>query len=68
MNIAVRIRTSQVSDALRAYIRRRLQFSLARFADGLAHVSVRVSDTEAASGDRLYACRVEVEIRPSGGP
>jgi ribosomal subunit interface protein len=68
MNIAVRIRTSRVSDGLRAYVQRRLQFSLARFADRLAHVSVRIAHTEGASGERLYVCRVEAEVRPSGGP
>ena len=68
MRVVVRIRTRDASDALRAYTLRRLQFSIARFADRLSHVSVRVADAEGNAGQRQYACRVEVEIRPSGGP
>jgi ribosomal subunit interface protein len=67
MDIVVKIRIGRISDGLRACIRRRLEFSLARFADRLAHVSVRVSDREPTPDGRLYVCRVEAEIRPSGG-
>jgi ribosome-associated translation inhibitor RaiA len=52
---------------LRGYIKRRLDFNLARFANRLSHVSVRISDGDGPSGGRLYSCRVEVEIRPSSG-
>jgi ribosomal subunit interface protein len=68
MKTAIRIRTSQLTDALRGYVERRLQASLGRFSSRVGHVSVRISDVEGASGQRLYSSRVEAEVRPSGGP
>ena len=68
MKIAVRIRTPRDSDALRAYIRRRFEASLARFADRVGHLSVLVSNGERTAGRRMYLCRAEVEVRPSAGP
>lgn len=68
MKTAVRIRTRQLADALRGYAERRLRAALEPFAGRIGHVSVRISDTEGDSGQRLYSSRVEAEIRPSGGP
>jgi ribosomal subunit interface protein len=67
MKTALRIRTNRLADALRGYIERRLQAGLARFSSRVAHVSVRISDVEGPSGQRLYSSRVEAEVRPSGG-
>ena len=68
MKVAVRIRSRQLRDALRAYIDRRVYSSLGRFADRLHHVSVAISDIDSGTGTRHYSCRVEAEVRPSGGP
>ena len=68
MRVVVRIRTRDASDALRAYTLRRLHLGIARFADRLSDLSAHVAETEGSAGELQYACRVEVEIRPSGGP
>jgi ribosomal subunit interface protein len=67
MNVAVRIRSRQLRDALRAYVDRRVYSSLGRFADRLHHVSVGISDIDSGKGTRYYSCRVEAELKPSGG-
>ena len=67
MNIVVRVRIGRASEMLRARIRRRLELSLARFGDRVAQVTVRVTSGESTSHGRLHVCRVEVELRPSGG-
>jgi len=67
MNVAVKIRSRQLTDAVRAYIDRRVYSSLARFAHRLHHVSVGISDIDTGTGAWHYSCRVEAELRPSGG-
>lgn len=67
MNVAVSIRTIHIPEALRAHVQRRLQFSIARFANRLGDVSIRIGHTEGASGERVYVCRAEAEVRPPGG-
>jgi ribosomal subunit interface protein len=68
MNVAVSIRSRQLRDALRAYIDRKVHSSLGRFGDRLHHVSVGISDIDSGTGTRYYSCRVEAELKPSGGP
>ena len=67
MNVAVRIRSRQLRDAVRAYIDRRVYSSLARFGDRLHHVSVGISDIDTGTSAPLYSCRIEAEVRPSSG-
>jgi ribosome-associated translation inhibitor RaiA len=67
MNVVVGVRIGRVREGLRACIRRRLELSLARFGDRVAQVTVRVSSREATSLGRLYVCRAEAELLPSGG-
>jgi ribosome-associated translation inhibitor RaiA len=67
VNVAVRIRIRHLRDAMRAYIDRRVYSSLARFAGRLHHVTASISDIAAGTGQRRYSCRIEAELRPSGG-
>ena len=65
MNVDVRIRTADLSDALRTYIERRLHFALGRFAGALGRVRVQVDDVAGAQGTTDTSCRIRAELLPN---
>ena len=65
MNINVHIRTADLDGALRTYIKRRLHFSLGRFAGKLGSVRVNVRDVAGARDTLDTACSIRAEILPS---
>ena len=62
MQIRTRITHSDVSEAFREYIERRLRFGLDRFADRVGAISVCIK----ADGPGGYQCRMSAQILPSG--
>ncbi len=65
MNINVHIRTADLDGALKTYIKRRLHFSLGRFAGKLGSIRVNVRDVTGARDTLDKACRIRAEILPS---
>ena len=66
MKIQIRKRRVEVSDALRAYVERRLGFALGRFGERLGSVTVRFSDVNGDRGGVDKRCQIDVDLRPLG--
>lgn len=66
MDVEVRIQSTDLGDALRDYVVRRLHFCLGRFAGRLGRVIVRVSDINGPRGGVDKSCRITAELLPSG--
>lgn len=66
MNTDIRIFDTDLAQALRAYVERRLHFSLSRFGKRVGRVSVRITDLNDLRGGVDKACRVSAEFLPSG--
>lgn len=66
MQIQIRTRNVEVTEHLRAYVKRRLGFALGRFGDRIAQIVVRVSDANGPSrGGVDKRCQVDVGLRSS---
>jgi ribosome-associated translation inhibitor RaiA len=65
MNGDVRIRSADVENSLRTYIKRRLHFSLGRFAVKLGHIRVQVEDVAGARGTADKSCSIRAELLPT---
>ena len=66
MEVEVRIHSTDVADAVRAYAARRLRFALGRFASRVGRVVVRISDANGARGGIDQRCQVSADLVPSG--
>ena len=66
MNTDVYIQSTDLTGALRTYIKRRLHFALGRFAGKVGRVTVRVEDIPGAGAIPGASCRIRVELLPSG--
>jgi ribosome-associated translation inhibitor RaiA len=67
MKIEVRFRGIQASDALRAYVVRRIHFQLSRFNTEVGSVVVRIGDINGPKGGADKRCHVAVR-GPALGP
>ncbi|WP_243322699.1 HPF/RaiA family ribosome-associated protein [Geothrix sp. SG200] len=66
MRIEVRSAGFTTSEALRAHLERRLGSAIARRADGILRLVVRIRDENGPRGGLDKRCRIEFELR--GGP
>jgi ribosomal subunit interface protein len=64
MDVQISIRNADVADALRAYVERRLHFSLGRFIGRLGRVRVQVTDVNGPRGGVDKSCRISAELLP----
>ncbi len=53
----------QLPDSDRAYIRKKLDMKLTKFAPSFERVTVRVTDVNGARGGRDQECRIKVVLR-----
>lgn len=65
MKILIRSRI-RASAAVRAYVERRLQFSLGRFSQRVERAVVHLEDVNGPRGGEDKVCRIEVRLRPTG--
>jgi ribosome hibernation promoting factor len=65
MKILIRSRI-RASAAVRAYVERRLQFSLDRFSQRVERAVVHLEDVNGPRGGEDKVCRIEVRLRPTG--
>ncbi|HEX4384990.1 MAG TPA: ribosome-associated translation inhibitor RaiA [Myxococcales bacterium] len=66
MQIEIRGRKVHVGEKLRAYVERRLRFSLGRFEQKVARATVHLEDVNGPKGGEDKVCRIEVRLRPGG--
>lgn len=52
--------------AMRAYLERRLRWTLGRYVSRVAQVTLRVLENEGAAGVTGMGCRISAELLPSG--
>lgn len=64
MNIEIRCQDFKVSEAMRAYTERRLNFALRKFAGKIGSVMVRFSDVNGPRGGADKLCRISAEVPP----
>ncbi len=65
MKILIRSRL-RASAAVRAYVERRLHFSLGRFSQRVERAMVHLQDVNGPRGGEDKLCRIEVRLRPGG--
>ncbi len=65
MRVDVHIRNEDLESALKLYIRRRLQFSLGRFAGEISRVRVHLEDLPGRSGAVDKSCRIRAQMLSS---
>ncbi len=66
MQLQVRGRNIELTEALRAHVERRLQFALSRFGQRIGRVLVRLADVNGPRGGDDKSCHVDVNLFPSG--
>ncbi len=66
MEVEVRIHSTDVTDAIRAYATRRVRFALGRFGSRVPRVVVRLSDTNGTRGGVDQRCQISADVVPSG--
>ena len=63
MQIDIQARNFSLTDALRTHVERRLGFALARNADHIQRVVVRLSDINGPRGGADKCCHIQVVLR-----
>lgn len=66
MQVELRVQNTDLADAIRTYIERRLRFSLSRFGGRVGRVTVRISDLNGPRGGMDKCCRITAELIPTG--
>ncbi len=66
MEVCVRVRGTDLTEAIRSYVERRLRFSLGRFASRLGRVTVRISDVNGPRGGIDKVCRISAKLADTG--
>ena len=64
MDVQIHIRGTDVVEALRNYVERRLHFSLGRFTGRLGRVTVKIADINGPRGGVDKSCRISAELLP----
>lgn len=62
MHVAIHINDTDLSEAFRAYMDRRLRFALGRFGNRVGQVTVRIG----GDGPSERRCRITTEVLPFG--
>jgi ribosome-associated translation inhibitor RaiA len=64
MEVQFHIHNTDLVDALRNYVERKLHFSLGRFISRLGRVTVKIADINGPRGGVDKACRISAEMLP----
>lgn len=64
MQVELRVNNTDLTDALRGYIERRLHAALGRFGDRVGRVRVKVSGLNGPQGGTKNRCRISVDLEP----
>jgi putative sigma-54 modulation protein len=66
MRLEIRSQGFVLTEAIRAYIRRRMEFAVDRFAGRIPSLSVRIADLNGPRGSQKKRCMVELTLVPVG--
>lgn len=66
MNTDVHIQSTDLTGALRTYIKRRLHFALGRFVGRVGRVTVRVEDVPGPGATADASCSIRIALLPGG--
>ena len=66
MRVELRVRNTDLTEALRGYIERRLGLTLDRFEDQVGRVRVKVSGLNGGRGGTKKSCRISADLNPFG--
>ena len=66
MRVELRVRNTDLAEALRGYIERRLGLSLDRFGGRVGRVRVKVSGLNGGRGGTKKSCRISMDLNPFG--
>jgi ribosomal subunit interface protein len=66
MNLDVRIHKTDLAEALRDYIERRLRFALGRVGGSVERVTARVADLNGPRGGQDKRCTISAAVSPAG--
>jgi putative sigma-54 modulation protein len=66
VELQVRGKNLKLSESLHGHVRRRVEFSLARFSARLVRVFVLLADASGPRGCRNRSCRIAVRLCPAG--
>ena len=66
MELEIRVKHTDLTEALRSYVERRLRFSLGRFGGRVGRVTVRISDLNGPRGGNDKCCHLSAEAVPAG--
>jgi ribosomal subunit interface protein len=66
MQTRVRSKQTEVDESVRAYVERRLWFSLDRHSARILHATVHIVDLNGPRGGEDKSCRIEVRLRGAG--
>ena len=66
MDIEIRIQGTDLAEAIRRYVARRIRFALGRFAPRMGRVMVRISDINGVRGGVDQCCHMTVQFPPNG--
>ena len=65
MRVEIRIRNTDLANALQNYVERRLSTELGRFADHVGRVLVKISGLSGPQGGTKRRCRMSVQLKTS---
>src|SRR5207244_10569320 len=66
MQLELKVRNTDLADALQRYIEQRLSFELGRYGDRVGRVVVKVSGLSGSRGGTKKSCRISAELEPFG--
>jgi len=66
MRVELRVRNTDLADALRTYIERRLDFVLGHLGDQVGRVRVKISGLNGPRGGTKKSCRISADFKPFG--
>jgi len=68
MRIQIHAQKIDIDETIEAYMERRLQFALGRFADVVGRVEVTLSDINGPKGGHDKQCRIRVDLKRQSSP
>lgn len=66
MRVELRVRKTDLADAMQSYVEQRLGFELGRFSDQLGRVRVKISGLNGPRGGTKNSCRISADVMPVG--